>query len=150
MTTKDAAKKFNLSERKVQKLAKEQKIVGADKINGVYVIPDDVFLVTDEMARAFLLKILRLKNNSHEVLSTNDLIDKSNIHIWHTYMQKQGLVGDCDCFDDPRQLLENMQLTEKGWSFVLGSKTFSLLKIENLNVNLQISALSVGAGGIGA
>ena len=150
MTTKEAAKKFSLSEWEVRKLAKEKKIIGADKINGVHNIPEDAFIITDKMARAFLLKILKLKNNPHEVISTNDLIDQSNAYTWHIYMHKQGLVGDCAFVAEPRQLLQNMQLTDKGWAFALGAKTFSLLKFENVNINLQVSAISVSAVGIGA
>ena len=48
ISVKDAAEKFNISERRVQKLCETSRIVGAEMISGVWVIPSNAIKPSDE------------------------------------------------------------------------------------------------------
>lgn len=48
MSVKDAAEKFNISERRVQKLCESNRISGAEMLSGVWVIPVDAIKPSDE------------------------------------------------------------------------------------------------------
>ena len=50
MSVKEAATKYGLSERRVQKLCKQNRIDGAKKISGVWIIPGEAEKPTDGRA----------------------------------------------------------------------------------------------------
>ena len=133
MTTKEAAERFDIKERIIQKLASEGKIAGTQKVRGCYEIPNDTaIIITDQMARAFLLKLLKLKNNPGELVSTYDLLDEKISRTWYRYLLEQEVIGDCEYTPDPRELMLRMKLTNKGLEAVVGKRT--LIKIENVSI----------------
>ena len=148
MTTKEAAERFNLSERTIRRLANEGKIIGACKVEGSYEIPDDTpIIITEKMARAFLLKVLKLRNNPNLIVSTQELSSEVMSRVWYQYMLRQELVGDCEYTSEPRKLLLRMQLTEKGMEQVIGKKTFGILEKLRLEptINLNFSQFHINA-----
>lgn len=146
MTTKEATKKFGISEREIRKLASAGKIKNAKKVNEVYIIPDDIpIIITDKMARAFLLTILKLKNNPHLVLSTREIEDKKICRAWYDYMLEQELVGDCKFSSDPQKLLRRMQLTEKGIEQVVGKKELLHINSIQLSPTFNFSNVTLNA-----
>ena len=48
ISVKEAADKFGLSERRVQKLCETNRIAGAERISGVWIIPSDVEKPSDD------------------------------------------------------------------------------------------------------
>ena len=109
MTAKEASEKFHISERAIRKLAQERKIVGVQKVMRCYILPDETpIIITDSMARAFLLKVLRVKNNPNEIISTHELRDATISRAWYDYVLTQEVVGDCEYTTDPRELLSRM------------------------------------------
>ncbi len=113
MTVKEAAAKFNLSERKIQNLCKEGKIHGVTKPNRAYHIPDEtVIIITDENAQAFLWQLLKFKNNANIILQGNFADNETKLRAWHKYMIEQGLVGECEYSSDLRTLLSKVYITD--------------------------------------
>ena len=147
MTTKEAADCFNLNERVVRTLCKENKIHGVTKINGKYVIPDEsIMIITDENAKAFLLQLLKFKNNSDMTLSSAGADTEDKLRTWLEYLISQGLIGFCEFSPDYRTLLTRMSLTDKGFDVVFGKKqyfTLSGLTVEP-SVNINIACLQLG------
>ena len=145
MTTKEAAEHFNLSEKVVRTLCKEKKILGVTKPNGKYLIPDNtVMIVTDENARAFLLQLVKYKNNPGIILSNAGADTEEKLHTWHEYLLSQGLVGPCEFSANYRTLLDGMSLTDKGFDVVFGKQQHISLRGFTIEpaINVNIACLN--------
>lgn len=71
MSVKETAEKFNISERRVQKLCELQRISGAEMISGVWVIPNTAQKPTDER--------LTMVTTSNNYVTLNDLCESLSI-----------------------------------------------------------------------
>lgn len=148
MTTKEAASIFNIDERTIRALCKEQKINGVTRgKNGRYIIPDDTTLiVTDENARYFIYQLIKFKNNPKMVFPVRNLDEPEKLRVWYEYLRDQGLIGNCQFSTDLNTLLSQMSLTEEAIAMVFGQKKSSVLdKIHfNPSFNLNVASLNVG------
>ena len=144
MTTKDAEKVFLIKEREIRKLCKEKKIKGVNKIKGKYDIPDDtVMIITDEMARAFLYQLLKYKNNPGIVISSAGCDDEQKVEIWRDYLIDQGLTSKCDKKLVIKDLLDSVQLTDKGLQCVFGKANYKALINLKPEVNFNIGFINI-------
>lgn len=73
ISVKDAAQRFNISERRIQKLCESNRISGCTMISGVWLIPEDVQKPTDE-------RLSSIPTNE-DVLSLADLCKTLSISI---------------------------------------------------------------------
>lgn len=73
ISVKEAAKKFNLSERRIQKLCETNRIDGCNMISGVWLIPADAAKPSDDRSTSI--------PNSDEFMSLKDLCDTLSISI---------------------------------------------------------------------
>ena len=73
ISVKDAAQRFNISERRMQKLCESNRISGCTMISGVWLIPEDVQKPTDE-------RLSSIPTNE-DVLSLTDLCKTLSISI---------------------------------------------------------------------
>ncbi len=144
MTTKEAEGSFNIPEKAIRKLCKEGKIKGAKKINGKYEIPNDmVMIITDEAARAFLYQLLKYKNNPELILSSAGSDDEQKIELWREYLINQGLVSKCGKKKQLKDLLDAIQITDKGLEFLFGKNSYKILVNLNPTVNVNIGLINV-------
>ena len=144
MTTKQAADKFNMGKREIQKLCKEGKIHGVRKVGNRYEIPDETaMIITDENARTFLWQLLKFKNNPNIILEGSFADTDEKLKAWHTYMTERNLVGSCQYASELKELLMTMQLTEKGFEMITG-KTASNIHIEP-SFNIDFACVNASA-----
>lgn len=150
MTTKDAASIFNIDEKKIRTLCKENKIHGVTREKGEkgrYVIPDEtVLIVTDENARYFLYQLLKFKNNPKMIFPVACLDSTEKLNAWYEYLREQGLIGDCEFSSDLNTLLSRMSLTEEAIAMVFGKKDSSILDKIHFNpaFNFNVASLNIG------
>lgn len=145
MTTKEAADIFHLSVREIRELCNAGKIPGAKKDRGEYDIPDDTpIIVTDKMVRAFAQLLLQYKNNPQMVFSIRGLDTAEKRRVWHEYLIREGLIGECQLSDSVSEMLKEMQLTDEGlkMAFKNDNKSFSLSV--PLNLNFNVGCVNVG------
>lgn len=72
MSVKDAAQKFEISERRVQKLCEEKRISGVEMISGVWVIPADAIKPSDERI---------VVSDETKYITLNELCDDLSISV---------------------------------------------------------------------
>lgn len=147
MTTKEAASVFNIDERIIRTLCKENKIHGVTREkgeNGRYVIPDEtVLIVTDENARYFLYQLLKFKNNPKMIFPVACLDREEKLKAWYGYLREQGLIGDCEYSSDLNTLLSRMSLTEEAIAMVFGKKNSSMLDKLHFNPSFHLINVNI-------
>lgn len=73
ISVKEAAKKFEISERRIQKLCETNRITGCTKVSGVWLIPSDAVKPTDEGTTPI--------PHSSEYLSLKEVCEKLSISV---------------------------------------------------------------------
>lgn len=73
ISVKDASNKFNISERRIQKLCEENRISGCTRVSGIWLIPDDAKKPADER--------LSLLPQDENVLSLSELCKTLSISV---------------------------------------------------------------------
>lgn len=144
MNTKEASAIFNIPEKELRRLCKENKVSGAKLVKGKYEIPDDtLMIITDENAKAFLFQLLKFKNNPDLVLSYKGFDTVEKRHIWHSYLLNQGFISLCSFIGDTRNWLNNMTITDDGLGEIFGTgKQNKLLNMSiSPTVNVNIASL---------
>lgn len=137
MTTKQASDTFCIPVRTIRDLCRQNKIADVVKNGREYIIPDDTpVIITDDKAKAFLLQLLKFKNNPDIVLSQCGIDSEQKGRTFLRYLLSQNLIGECDYCDDYRQLLRNMQITDHGFDFLLGSIA---KEPKSININIEVS-----------
>ena len=68
ISTTETAKKFNISKRRVQFLCKQNSIVGAIKVSGVWLIPDTATKPTDRRKKTIEEELEPIPSNTPEEL----------------------------------------------------------------------------------
>lgn len=149
MTTKEAAERFGIKEREVQKQCREGKIAGASKHGRGYYIPDDTLLIlTDEAVCDFTRLLLKYKNNPGMILSNSGALDTvQKRRIWYEYLMREGIIGNCEFSEDLNTMLNRMQLTDEGLEIAFKKIKFSTIKSSttvNVPVNLNVACVNVG------
>ncbi|MDO4492441.1 MAG: helix-turn-helix domain-containing protein [Clostridia bacterium] len=147
MTTKEAAEKFGISNKTVSKLCSENKIHGVEKINGKYRIPDETeMIITDDAAKAFLIQVLKLKNNPDITLPVAGYETEEKKKVWYGYLLNQGLIGECALCADAGQWMQGMSLTDKGLETILGKKNawMQLQAVLKVSGSLNIGIVNIG------
>lgn len=144
MTTKEASTNFNIPEKIIRALCKEGKIKGAKKENGKYEIPNGtVMIITDETARAFLYQLLKYKNNPELVLSSAGCDSEQKMEVWQEYLVNQGLVSYCEKKKKLKDLLDAVQITDKGLQFLFGKNSYNILVNLKPTINVNIGLINV-------
>lgn len=147
MTVKEAADKLNLDEKEVRKRRKDNMIIGLRKVNGRLIIPDDTAIIPSKKEiQAFLVQILKFKNDSNYVISRELCPDANSLNNIVTYLFKRGFIGEVKSDSNIAHLFSRIKVTESGFDYVvksnINSTTTSNVSINILSVNPQ---LKVGA-----
>lgn len=145
MTTKEAAERFHITEREVQKLCKDGKIAGVSKHGRGYYIPDNTpIIVTDSDVCAFVRLLLQYKNNPQMIVPIAGLDTAEKRRVWHEYLVGKGLVGECQPSDSVKSMLNGMQLTDEGLKMAFKNNNKSFLLNVPLNLNINVACMNVG------
>lgn len=128
MTVKEASIHFNLEEKEIRKRYNAKMIIGARKDGKCIVIPDNTEVIPSKAEiKAFLLQIIKQRNNPNHVMSRGLCPDLESLKCLLKYLYNRGLIGGYkDCMS-AEEMLSNIQLTEEGFSFVFGEKTYIAL-----------------------
>ncbi len=149
MNVKEASASFHIPESTIRKLCKENKIPGVRKEKGTgYIIPGNTkMIITDQVAKAFLWQLLRYKNNNGIVLCVASWDTPEKLEMIRSHLIKQNWVGNCKPSDSLPALLNEMQITDEGWKFLLGEKTFAKAQISlNPSIPINIGLVNVNLG----
>ena len=133
LTTKKASVAFNLNEKEIRKRYGDGMIIGARKDGRLIVIPDDTEIIPSKKEiRAFLLQILKQRNNSETVISRGLCPDTKTLNSLLRYLYKRGFIGAYKENNSDGDLIKQIKLTDEGFSYVIGDKHY-------LSLNAPIS-----------
>ena len=140
MKTKDAVIIFSISKNEVYKLGRCN-LCGIHKVNGKWEIPNNTeVLIPVKDIQRLLYQIIRYKSNPGYVFP-RDLCP--TIEITRALINQQyfnGFVGEMSQGENFEEIMSNVKLTEKAFSFLLGEKkeldlkiapSFSVIQINN-------------------
>lgn len=143
MTVKEASVRFNLEEKEIRKRYNAKMIIGARKDGRRIVIPDNTEVIPSKAEiKAFLLQILKQRNNPSHVMSRGLCPDFDSLKCLLRYLYTRGFIGGYRDCESAEEMLTNIQLTEEGFFFVFGEKTYIAL---NQGFSLPIT---VNVGGL--
>ena len=144
MTVKQASVIFGISEKEVRKRNRDNMILNSYKEGRVIVIPESTRIIPSKKSiRAFLIQILKFKNNSSIVISHSLWNDNNSLLILSDYLFKMGLIDRCEDFKDHNDFFRNVKLTDDGISFALNNNVFSCY-INNLFNFSEINFIKIG------
>lgn len=143
MTVKEASIRFNLDEKEVRKRYKAEMIIGARKDGRCVVIPDNTEVIPSKSEiKAFLLQIIKQKNNPTYVMSRELCPDIASLKCLLNYLYIRGLIGNYKYCETAEEMLNYVQLTEAGFSYILGEKTYVALN-QGLSIPISINVGSL-------
>lgn len=142
MTIKEASIRFNLDEKEVRKRYKAGMIIDARKDGRCVVIPDNTEIIPAKSEiKSFLLQIVKQKNNPAYVMSRGLCPDSASLKCLLNYLYVRGLIGNYKHCETTEEMLQNVQLTEAGFSYIFGEKAYIAL---NKGISIPIS-INVGS-----
>ena len=150
MNTKEAAEKFKLDIQEVRNRKDDEMILGARTVKGRIVIPDDTAIIPSKQdIQAFLLEILKFKNNPSTTISRKLCPDEESLRSVVEYVYKRGFIGEYEFRSSINSLFQNLRLTDEGLAYVIGAgrlnqmTTYSIHPI-TLNPELSIGLINIG------
>ena len=150
MNTKEAAEKFKLDIQEVRNRKDDGMILGARTVTGRIVIPDDTVIIPSKQdIQAFLLEILKFKNNPSTTVSRKLCPDEESLRSVVEYVYKRGFIGEFEFQSSISSLFQNLSLTDEGLAYVIGAgrmnqmTTYSIHPI-TLNPELKIGLINIG------
>jgi hypothetical protein len=139
MTVKEASIHFNLEEKEIRKRYNAKMIIGARKDGRCIVIPDNTEVIPSKAEiKAFLLQILKQRNNPSHIMSRGLCPDLGSLKCLLRYLYTRGFIGGYRDCESAEEMLTNIQLTEEGFSFVFGEKTYIALN-KGFSIPLSIN-----------
>ena len=99
--------------------------------------------------QSFLLQIIKYKNNKAIAISRDLCPRNEQLRAVMSYLYNKGFIGDFTFLENIEDLFDNVQITDKGFDFILGYGSFGKLSniIYNpiqLNPDISFSAIKVG------
>lgn len=155
MNTKEAAEKFKIDVREVRKRKKDGMILEVRMVKGRIFIPDDTEIIPSKQdIQAFLLEILKYKNNPNITVSRKLCPDEKSLKTVVNYIYKRGFVGEFKFKTNIRDLFQNLNLTDEGLAYVIGASRLNQItkcSINPITINpITISPkLNIGLMNIG-
>lgn len=151
MTTKEAAKKFNLEEGEIRKRRKDEMILDAHKEGRYIVIPDETEIIPSKKSiQSFLLQILKNRNSGNYTFSRSLCPTDRELRVLLDYLYRRGLIGCYDTENPERALCEEISLTEEGIEYIFGEKKYQALNVTiPLNINLSLVSASAQLACVG-
>ena len=150
MNTKEAAEKFKLDIQEVRNRKNDGMILGARTVKGRIVIPDDTVIIPSKQdIQAFLLEILKFKNNPSTTVSRKLCPDEESLRCVVEYVYKRGFIGEFEFQSSISSLFQKLSLTDEGVAYVIGAgrlnqmATYSIHPI-TLNPELKIGLINIG------
>ena len=150
MNTKEAAEKFKLDIQEVRNRKGDGMILGARIVKRRIVIPDDTVIIPSKQdIQAFLLEILKHKNNPGSTISRKLCTDEESLRFVVEYVYRRGFIGEFEFQPGINNLFQSLSLTDEGLAFVIGAGrlnqmvTYSIHPI-TLNPELKIGLINIG------
>ena len=110
MNTKEAAEKFKLDIQEVRSRKDDGMILGARTVKGRIFIPDDTTIIPSKQdIQAFLLEILKYKNNSGTTVSRKLCPDEESLRSVVEYVYKRGFIGEFEFRSSINSLFQNLR-----------------------------------------
>lgn len=136
-----------MDEKEVRKSLRDEMIIGAYKCDRSIVIPDDTIIIPSKRdIQSFLLQIIQFKNNPNIPISRRMCPDQSTLCAVIHYLFLRGFIGElkCDEKDTIEQLFSHIMLTDEGFAFIMGNKSFNTINT-TVSVPIQINpSIKVG------
>lgn len=146
MTVKEASHLFNLDENEIRNRKKDNMIIGVEKKGRYIFIPDDTKIIPSKTEiKAFLLEIIKYKNNDEIALDRSLCPDYGTLIAVAEYLYKKGFIGEYNCFSNAKTFFDEVILTDKGMEFVFEKEYKNLSKYEFLpiQVNPNFSLITI-------
>ena len=143
MTTKEAAERSNKTVAQIRQAIHDKFLEGAIQ-NGKYVIPDDTpIIIIKQEVQAFLLQILKFKNNEYTVISRSLCPELEKLRVLSEYLYKKGFIGYVGRFDTEKEFFSKAQLTDEGFALatenaVVKTKDNKLSFNPSININFSL------------
>ena len=150
MNTKEAAEKFKLDIQEVRNRKDDGMILGVRTVKGRIIIPDDTAIIPSKQdIQAFLLEILKYKNNPGTTVSRKLCPDEESLRTVVEYAYRRGFIGEYEFQSSISNLFQSLSLTDEGLAYVIGAgrlnqmTTYSIHPI-TLNPELKIGLINIG------
>ena len=128
MTTKEASRIFRIDEKEIRKRYREGMIIAAYKDGNFIVVPDETEIIPSKQeVKSFLLQLIKIKNNNTYVVSRSMCPDMDTLKALLHYLYQRGMIGKYEEASSEAEMLANVQLTDDGFAYVLGEKTYAKL-----------------------
>ena len=128
MTTKEASRIFHIDEKEIRKRYGDGMIIAAYKDGNFIVVPDETEIIPSKQeVKSFLLQLIKIKNNSTYVVSRSMCPDMDTLKALLRYLYQRGMIGKYEEVSSEAEMLVNVQLTDDGFAYVLGEKTYAKL-----------------------
>ena len=148
MTVKEASHIFNLDEKEIRKRKQDDMIIGVRKDGKLIFIPDDTKIIPSKIEiKAFLLEIIKYKNNDKIVLYRSLCPDCESLIAVAEYLNKKGFIGKYDYFNNADDFFDEVKLTDKGIEFIFEKESQKIAKYQffpiQLNPNNSLVSLTL-------
>ncbi len=141
MTVKEASVRFHLDEKMIRKCYRDEMIIGVYKNGRSIVIPDDTIIIPLKRdIQSFLLQIIQFKNNPSIPISRRMCPNQNTLCAVIHYLFLRGFIGELKCGekDTIEQLFSQIMLTDDGFAFIMGNKSFNMINT-TITVPIQIN-----------
>lgn len=147
MTTAEACVRFNIDKNELSNRIKANMVIGIRKDGRSIVIPDDTLIIPSKMdIKAFLLQILKYKNNPNITISREHFPQEDSLMAVLDYLYRRGFIGEYSCATSIQSTFDTISLTDSGISYILGegvSKKLETAVTPLLTLNLNMAPLVV-------
>lgn len=146
MTLDEACVRFNLDKKQLKRRLDAGMVLDVRKVGRVRVLPDDTKMIPakHEIA-AFLLQILKYKNNSAYSISRSLCPTEKSLRIVMDYLYRRGFISGYTFSPSIQETFQSTELTDSGFEYILGA---SLTKKLELHATVPINTY-VGCGFVG-
>ena len=128
MNTKQASRRFHIEEKEIRKRYSDGMIIDAYKDGKFIVVPDETEIIPSKQEiKVFLFQIIKHKNNGAHILSRGLCPNIRTLKVLLRYLYKRSLIGQYNEELSETELLSSVQLTDEGFSYILGEKTYAKL-----------------------
>lgn len=146
MTTAEARTRFNIDEKELRKRIDTDMVIGIRKEGRKFVIPDDTLIIPSKMEIvAFLLQILKYKNNPSITISRGLCPSEDSLKAVLKYLYLRGFIGEYVYSKSLHSTFDTISLTDSGISYILGnahSKKIEAVASVPVTVNLNFALVN--------